>query len=885
MKIYFVLLSRNIVKIIHLKTEIMRKIYFLGIALIALLLATRVKADNFTPNMFPGQEADRTAFEVSATVAVGEFGKASNVYSSVTNLTSTNQSVAQTCNQGGYNAVLIVGVGTADVTYTENWYAGGGDGGGGDAGGGDGGGGASGGGAGGEGGGGSSIVSTNHTIHYTVVKGQPSAQFTLGREPVTEAKAYWYGSGRYSFTPPSAEVIIKEVGYTQGVYPYFKDAYVSSAECAFSSSNPNVAVIGRGGTVQPVGLGETVITATWEGNSNWEGTSIQYKLTVEEPKQSVSISFAQRELYGYVGDVMEAPTPIIYPSDKGITIDRWVSYNTEVATVDETTGAVTMLKTGRVQIGAWVDEDETYYAAQGTYWLNVSKPDPGLSFEPSEINIELGADWNRPALLNPNGVDLTKGKWYTAWDAPVEISEDGSEIIIKGTGDATITYEYEGDETYAPSIVSYTLHITTLGLKVLGINVTSQNAGDVLGDGLHKVTFDRSSRTLYLNGWNVDVAEMSEEIKNSVILDESGGVLNITLRGNSAIRNANKCIYSTTGAVLIRSESKKDSLILVANASVNSVALQARYLKLHECFFFATGAKTGIHAAMELGISKYGHGFAEATSPGGTAIQCSHFIKGEGGIGGIDILTKGVHYNEDKAPGFYTDDNNKIPATLVEIGKVPMPVATDEETAIAFTEQDPEDNDQVVFSASDKDTFNDETGQLEISSSFTDEQVDEAMETLVPGSSAWTAQLPGTLMFSVPAGEGEVKIKCETKPSTSLQVKMADKDAVSVTQTTLGWAKVKYDVERETRVVAYLHTKLPVSAGARTAVAPVADDPSVGAYIEAIVITPKDAPTAISTLDAEPKAKVVGARKVFEKGKIIIRRGNNSYTADGARIK
>ena len=100
----------------------MRKItFYFSMALMALLIMPQsMLADEcaFTPAAFPGQAEDRTAYEVNATFHVGEGGIArSNVgWFDINSIQSTNPDVVWASGRGAY----FVGVGTADVTYTEN---------------------------------------------------------------------------------------------------------------------------------------------------------------------------------------------------------------------------------------------------------------------------------------------------------------------------------------------------------------------------------------------------------------------------------------------------------------------------------------------------------------------------------------------------------------------------------------------------------------------------------------------------------------------------------------------------------------------------------------------------------------------------------------------
>ena len=75
----------------------MKKSTLWSLALVALTLVSqglRAQDCEFTPDLFPGQAADRTAHEVSATVHVGEGGQyLTHLQSQVVDLTSTNQEI------------------------------------------------------------------------------------------------------------------------------------------------------------------------------------------------------------------------------------------------------------------------------------------------------------------------------------------------------------------------------------------------------------------------------------------------------------------------------------------------------------------------------------------------------------------------------------------------------------------------------------------------------------------------------------------------------------------------------------------------------------------------------------------------------------------------
>lgn len=838
----------------------------LAIALLSAMaiLPQGIQAQDFTPDLFPGQSPHRTELEVSATVNVGDFGQATNMKSWVQNLTSTNQNVVQTYNQNGYTAVLIVGVGEADVTYTETMFNGDDAGGGASGGGVDGGGGAE---------GGTSVgVTTNHTIHYTVIKGAPTAQYTLEREPVTSARLFWDGENPYAFTftPPSLEIIIKEVYLEQNMFPKFRDTYISPMQCQIESTNPNVASASMRG-ITPVSFGKTTIRATWQGNENWVGASAEYELSVEAPKQTIYIAFAQREVTGFVGESMTAPQNMQMQP-----IDHWVSENPNVATVDEKTGTVTFVSEGTTRILAQVDETDEHYAAQGYYTVNVKKRNHEMSFSETEVNVELGVPFTPPTLNNPHNLQIEK--WYCDNYEVADVNESTGEVTIKKTGTVTVTCETFGNDTYAAGTASYTIYVTTIGIKVMGVSVTSLNCGDILGDGQKQATFDKSTYTLTLNEFHIQAQTLSYDIQKAVIVNESPHTLQIRLVGTSSIMNAVECIVSDKAPVVIMSDDKSNSLALIATTA----AIRTNALKVYDSHLYASSNAVALKLGDMLSVYKGGYVLAETESTTLSAIECKNLERGMDNSGGIEILTPDVVFM--KGMGFFTGEHKKDPVKRIEIGKVPIIPSTEEETTIEFKATDPEDNDAVVFSTSGKDTYNEETGQLEISTSLTDEQVAEALETLIPGSSAWIECLPGSLVFDVPAGKGEIKVNCFTLPGYTLNIMIEGKGAVSISKAEPGWARVSYDVAVPTHVVIYLHAASSTSAQP-AAMARKAPSSDANAYISAVQITPEGVPDGINDVPSAAKADNLSSKNWYDvSGRRVAQPTKGLYIVNGKKV-
>lgn len=650
----------------------------------------------------------------------------------------------------------------------------------------------------------------------------------------------------------------------------------------YESKNPDVAEIDMtSGRITLKGEGSTSITAVTGQTEQYASASARYNLVVVAPHDTTPV---------------EPPTcPEAYFFQNGARLDTMVLHEGDAVSVPmllTATGGI--ISGGRIQItdpsiamltadnlihgvatGATTLWVSTATSAEGQvltcdYMLPIivleSKPQkqsPELSWSDTVVYAELGVPVEAPVLHNPHSVPMNKIESQNPKVA--EISEDGKVLTIRGVGTAEIFAESFDTEQYYAQSVSYIVHVHTLGLRVKGINVTSANAHDVLGDSSRCVTFEVESRTLHLNSWNTDTP-----LADAMIADEGEEIpLTIMLHGQNAISNAAVGIWSQTSPVVIMGNSQRDVLTI----NTYEVGVMAPYFKIHQCAVSADAPYAGLKLGSELGVSVNSHLMATSN---GVAIEVPQLILAEGEEG-VAILTPGVRFEQKK--GFLTEKNQ--PAKEVEIGKVPVVVPSDEVTTIDFTQTDPEGNESVVFSASANDSFNEETGQLEISTSLTDAQVEEALENLVPGSSAWIDLLPGSLVFDIPAGEGELRVQCMTLPGYKLQVKVDGVAAVSVTMESLGWAKVSYNVAAPTHVVIYLHAEGGASAPARI-IARTADEPAAGAFIQALVIAPKDAPQGIENIDIK---SLENGSKMLINGNLYIIREGRIFNANGAQVK
>lgn len=803
---------------------------------LSLFPAFAVFADEcaFTPAAFPGQAEDRTEYEVSATFHVGEGGIArSNVgWFDINSIQSTDMNIVWASGRGAY----FVGVGSADVTYTENNRV--------------------------------QDCSSNHVIHYTVEKGIPESGFMWNGQAVSEFTA--------ALIPGADGVTVGEDGAISGSiltplcvvrYKYFnegtihwEDKDVSVNLLTFNSSNPEVAKIDEKGQVIATSLGETTISVEWPGNENWEGVSMSYLLRIKKP---VVFYFEPNNVIDSVSNVVQRLPKVVMGEP---VFTHWESSNPEVATVDKD-GKVTMLTPGTTQISVSCDETEEFVGYSARYTLNVVKKDPQLAFKFDQQYAYLGFPVKILALDNRYNVPVT---YLVEDESIVTLSEDGI-LTPKKIGSVKIGAMSEGNDTYLSGWTDYWLIISKLGVTVLNTEITAENANDVLGNG-GKVQWTGSQ--LLLNDWKVDVSGMSDDIKEGVIKSEED--LEIKVSGVCAISGA-KNFINTNSSITIFGESTKDTLKLQSTEA----SILAQSLKFYQVSIRAKGVPSAFVLNDELSMG-WAYLYAEGEA---YAIRCAsfHLINDKDKpLEAISILTEDVFFNS-KYHGFVIGEGEKpSPAPIAEIGKKPVVVPDDEETVIEFSKEDPDGNENVFFSTSVNDTYNEKSGQLEISTSLTDEQVAEALESIIPGSSAWVSALPGSLTFDVPAGKGEILVECLTLPGYTLKVKIEGEEAISVTQTeTFGWVKVTYDLVAPAHVVIYLHAVVSSPAPAHIAAQVREEDPSAGAFIKAIKITPANAPTGIE----EIIPTVEGTQKIMLNGQIFIIRDGKVFNATGAQVR
>ena len=137
----------------------------------------------------------------------------------------------------------------------------------------------------------------------------------------------------------------------------------------YNSSAETVATIGNNGAITLVGAGTTTISAVFVGDDTYDAKTVSYTLTVS--KQDVTLSFSETSFNIDFDDKDSFEEPTLTGVPEGLTV-TYASNKTSVATVDATTGDVTIVGKGSAQITATFAATDIYNGASKTYTINVT---------------------------------------------------------------------------------------------------------------------------------------------------------------------------------------------------------------------------------------------------------------------------------------------------------------------------------------------------------------------------------------------------------------------------------------------------------------------------------------------------------------------------------
>lgn len=242
----------------------------------------------------------------------------------------------------------------------------------------------------------------------------------------------------------------------------------------YTSSNTDFCMIMNGTLLLSQNPGEVTITAKFAGNDDYLPAEASYLIRViKKEKAEAGIAFEETMLMVDLSKKTMTAEQLGFKNPNNLAV-TYSSNKTDVAEVDAE-GNVTLKKAGRVNIDVTFAGNDEYKAATASCTLIVNdyRNTPELVFDQEEYtaNMREGNTFSGATLYNESEVaPLT----YTSSNEEVaEVAANGV-VILRSTGETTITVWFAGDNDFKATSASYKL--TVIDEVVDGIqNITIDN--------------------------------------------------------------------------------------------------------------------------------------------------------------------------------------------------------------------------------------------------------------------------------------------------------------------------------------------------------------------------------------------------------------------------
>lgn len=253
----------------------------------------------------------------------------------------------------------------------------------------------------------------------------------------------------------------KEVGLEWGTttFTYDGSAHVPTATATGLVGNDQCTVTVDGAQTN---AGSYTATASALSNANYKLPAAN-TMTFTIGKADATVTFASKSADAKIGQAFTSQTATTSPAGLSLT---YASSVPTVATVDATTGTVTLVATGSTTITAAFGGNNNYNSASDSYILTVSKADAvevELSFASKTVTVTYGdATATPPALSNPLQLPLT---WSSSNVNVATIDTDNS-IRVVGVGQTVISATFAGNDEYQGKTASFTLTVNKAPVTV-----------------------------------------------------------------------------------------------------------------------------------------------------------------------------------------------------------------------------------------------------------------------------------------------------------------------------------------------------------------------------------------------------------------------------------
>lgn len=590
------------------------------------------------------------------------------------------------------------------------------------------------------------------------------------------------------------------------------------------------------------------VIITGKGNYDSQTTA---KKTFTIGKADPMLEFSPAETSITIGKESEFTKPKLTTTPKGLSV-TYASMNTEIATVNVSTGDITPVAAGETEITATFAGNDNYNDGIAHYMLTVNPKTADLKYSAESVEITYGEEWTQPTLTNPDNLEIT----YASSNTQVATVSEAGVVTIVAAGETEIS------ATSGDTKASYHLTVKLANPELLWVDDDQEVA-----EGMSYYIGDYFYGPKLKNPHQVKVKYDSDDKKVATI-DPETGVIKVVGPGDTKIkaifesdgRYSSQTVYFVlvvkekynlwVGSTQVSSENHKDILgdghfffdeeskWLVITSNTEPKVIESRmsdltiYInggsKLERIWFNNEGnaENTG-----KLYFTSY------MNIPGSIDFSTSDASGVISGFSSIGLDENAFLYLLDPTDGSYTGDKlvtkDGATAQVATIGQYLKPLANGSTVTFPSGKYDTEDLTNKVIdnilntliqhagdSDEDDDYFDSAESAIILNNLNTTSGITLLMDNiekgeLIPGSEEYAVKFRGGLTFMVPDGEGTITLNVKTETGYKLMLMIGQSEPKEIMQTEQGEVSFDYNVERPTYCCLYLVQDAATSRGTR----------------------------------------------------------------------
>lgn len=455
-----------------------------------------------------------------------------------------------------------------------------------------------------------STATDGATIYYTTNGDTPTSSSTVYSSAITvsetqtikaiavkDATSSDVASAAYTINKPTPSLSFANDSYDGFLGSDFTAPTLANTNSVspitYSSSNTDAATVNEStGAITLVGEGSTTITASFAGNASYTAANAAYTLNVSNPAVATTVTISAIGITNtdvYVSTTAGSFAATVKDNENATIGDAsvtWSSSNPDVATINSSTGVVTLVAAGSTTITAAYDGVQySYLSSSKTYELIVtsSKPVTEETFTFSTMGYDNGANVtsvdgeactltfaqgtngaNAPKYYNTGtGTRMYSGNTLTIASATKTIESivftfdgDNATLALAGGQPGTLTDAFESKRTWTGSASSIQF-TTTATNRIQVIKVTYDN----------RVTSDLTKTgdvTLDFKGGDTN-ADLTDYFTTS-----STGAITYTVADGTIIENIDELISALKlGSTTVTVSQAQDATYKAGEITIN----------------------------------------------------------------------------------------------------------------------------------------------------------------------------------------------------------------------------------------------------------------------------------------------------------------------------